>query len=144
MEKRECREGSRVLLRGFPASLFNPDGRWGHLHAIICFFAPVWFFSRQFTRHPAAHSLQQEIYLICLLPAALFWSPGLLPEVLLVESWKDSLSQSKFTGAAWSKGNSVSSVSWKSERVAYSTAVTSLPCYLPPILCLPLAKKWQV
>ena len=47
MEKRECREGSRVLLRGFPASLFNPDWRWGHLHASICFFAPVWFFSRQ-------------------------------------------------------------------------------------------------
>lgn len=33
--------------------------------------------------------------LICLLPATLFWFPGLLPEVLLVESWKDSLSQSK-------------------------------------------------
>lgn len=29
-----------------------------------------------------------------------FLVPGLLPEVLLVESWKDSLSQSKFTGAA--------------------------------------------
>ena len=83
-------------------------------------------------------------YLICLLPANLFWFPGLLPEVLLVESWKDSLSHSKSHWGCLIQGKPNQLCVMKGWKGSL------LHCYHLPALLSPSnpapapGKKWQV
>lgn len=93
------REDMEVVFSRAPCFSGNPDWHRGHLYASICLLAVLWHavicFQRFYKGPHCTSPCYRTLHLTCLLPVTPSSGfAGLLQMILLLESWRNLLSQS--------------------------------------------------